>query len=214
MEKTTVADAIAALTPAAVEATTQAGTLFAQSEVNAAEALEVYARAIGEPPTFDAWIAARTNWIAGYIAGKRNVKANSADAAFKRFKDRLVEAYGITVPKADSVAAGKKRDEREAKLDKLLTRFKGNTDAELIDLLQQQYTKLAKDPTKPSAIMRELQTAVRLRTKDADAERTAALKAKRDAVIAQVRACDDMDRLQAASDVLDDDAEVTVRYMD
>ena len=32
MEKTTVADAIAALTPAAVEATTQAGTLFAQSE--------------------------------------------------------------------------------------------------------------------------------------------------------------------------------------
>ena len=62
--------------------------------------------------------------------------------------------------------------------------------------------------------MRELQTAVRLRTKDADAERTAALKAKRDAVIAQVRACDDMDRLQAASDVLDDDAEVTVRYMD
>jgi hypothetical protein len=55
---------------------------------------------------------------------------------------------------------------------------------------------------------------VRLRTKDADAERTAALKAKRDAVIAQVRACDDMDRLQAASDVLDDDAEVTVRYMD
>ena len=105
-QKTVVAQAISA-SPAI-----QAGRLFAQSETDASSALELSARALGDTPSYEAYTAHRVEWVNGYCEVKPQAKGQSADKAFNRFKDRLVDAFAITIPKATSASATKKAEER------------------------------------------------------------------------------------------------------
>mgnify|MGYP003349079732 CR=1 FL=1 len=105
MEKTVIAQAI----PTQAN---QAGALFARSEIDADEALTMYARNLGTEPTYTDWIANRTDWINGYVTEKPQAKGGSAEQAFTRFANQLNNKFGIVTPKAQTQASIKKEKER------------------------------------------------------------------------------------------------------
>jgi len=141
MNQPTVASAINAPTAA-----TEAGSLFAKSEIEAGEALKIFASAIGTEPTYETWIAERTNWVNGYLEVKPRSKGEAADKAFSRFKDRLTEAYGITAPKSTNAAAEKKAAEREKKTAEIMEKHADQTPTMLRAQLEAAYSALAKNP--------------------------------------------------------------------
>ena len=182
----------------------EAGKLFALSEIDAARALEMFARAVGETPDYATWIANRTSWVASYVETKPNAKGNSADQAFSRFARRMTENYGIVAPKATSEAATKKAAERAEKAAKLEQRFSGYDDSQITGMLRSAYEEQAKNPTKKSALLKELETIAKQRTKAAEAKNADTLKAARARLFDLAKACTDIERIEAAADVLDE----------
>ena len=132
MELTKVAQAINATQ---ADLAKQSGELFAQSEIDAGQALELFAKSVGTEPTYDTWNSCRVEFINAYVRTKPQAKGNSADQAFKRFRGRLVDAYGLEAPKAQTEAALKKAEERKAKQDALEARYAGTSTRVLKDLL-------------------------------------------------------------------------------
>ena len=180
-----------------------AGRLFAQSEVDAGKALETFARLVGDKPTYELWENGRLAWVNGFVEVKPKAKGDAAYQAFGRFKNRLVEAYAIEIPKATSAAAEKKRAEREAKQLELMKRYEDQSDDALHTLITRAYERQAKNPLGSDAIIKELKAVLKARTKDHQAQGKADLKAKRDEVIKAVRECADMTRLDMVLEVLD-----------
>ena len=188
----------------------QAGELFARSEIGASEALESHARALGTEPTYEHWNNCRIDWVNAYVRTKPQAKGNSADAAFKRFKTRLTEAYGIEAPKAQSEAATKKAAERAKKAAELEQRFANYSDADLTGMLRKAYEDQAKNPTKKSALLGEIERAVKQRIKTTEIGNRDALKATRERLFKLARECTDPIRIEAAADVLDPSYDVSV----
>ena len=205
MELTKVAQAINATQ---ADLAKQSGELFAQSEIDAGQALELFAKSVGTEPTYDTWNLCRLEFINAYVRTKPQAKGNSADQAFKRFKGRLVDAYGLEAPKAQTEAALKKAEERKAKQDTLEARYADTSTRVMKDLLSNEYQAQAKNPTKKSAILKELEKAVALRIKQEAEGQREELKAVRDELIAWIRACDDLDRLTLAHEMMNPDFDV------
>lgn len=182
----------------------ESGKLFACSEIDAHKALELFARDIGEAPTYASWIASRTEWVNGYIETKPQAKGNSADQAFARFARRLADTFGITAPKAQTEAATKKAAEREAKAEKLAQKYSNHTTEQLTEHLKQAYELQAKNPMKKLATLKELEQVVKARTKEQEAETRDALKAARSKLFELAKVCSDIERIEAACDVLDE----------
>ena len=182
----------------------ESGKLFAVSELDAAKSIEMYARAIGEQPTYEAWIANRAEWVNGYVEAKPQAKGNSADQAFARFARRLTESFGITVPKAQTEAAIKKAAEREAKAEKLAGKYADHSTESLTAKLREAYELQAKNPTRKLATLKELEQVVKARTKLQEAEQRDELKAARTRLFELAKSCTDIDRIEAAADVLDE----------
>lgn len=201
MEKSVIAQALESKSM-------QSGRLFAQSEINAGESLELFAASIGTEPTFEVWERERLAWTNGYVEIKPKAKGDAAYQAFGRFKNRLVDAYGLTVPKSKSAAAEKKRAERQAKQDALLGRFEDKTDTEIHDLIARAYEKQARNPLASDSEIKDLRAVLKARTKGHQAETRAELKVTRDKVIAAVRKCTDFSRLDMALEILDETNEV------
>lgn len=202
-EKTVVAQA---LTPTR---SIDAGRLFAQSEVNASESFELFAEAIGINPTYQVWETERLSWINGYTEVKPKAKGDAAYKAFGRFKTRLVDTYGVPIPKATSKAATKKAEERASKLADMLKHYEDTSTDQLHQLISQAYERQAKNPLGSDAILKSLKTVLKARTKDTEAESKAELKAKRDEVIKAVRECSDITRLDLVVEMLSQDNEVS-----
>jgi hypothetical protein len=205
MELNKVAQAINATQ---VDLAKQSGELFAQSEIDAGQALELFAKSVGTEPTYDTWNLCRLEFINAYVRTKPQAKGNSADQAFKRFKGRLVDAYGLEAPKAQTEGALKKAEERKAKQDALEARYAGTSTRVLKDLLSGEYQAQAKNPTKKSAILKELEKAVALRVKQEAEGQREELKAVRDELIAWIRECNDLDRLTLAHEMMNPDFDV------
>jgi len=186
----------------------QSGELFAQSEIDAGQALELFAKSVGTEPTYDTWNLCRLEFINAYVRTKPQAKGNSADQAFKRFKGRLVDAYGLEAPKAQTEGALKKAEERKAKQDALEARYAGTSTRVLKDSLSGEYQAQAKNPTKKSAILKELEKAVALRIKQEAEGQREELKAVRDELIAWIRECNDLDRLTLAHEMMNPDFDV------
>jgi hypothetical protein len=182
----------------------ESGKLFAVSELDAVKALEMFARSVGESPDYPSWIANRANWVDGYVDAKPQAKGNSADQAFARFARRLTDTYGINAPKAQTEAAIKKAAEREAKAEKLAGKYADHTTADLTDQLRKAYELQAKNPTRKLATLKELEQVVKARTKVQEAEQRDELKAARARLFELAKACTDIERIEAASDVLDE----------
>ena len=205
MELTKVAQAINATQ---ADLAKQSGELFAQSEIDAGQALELFAKSVGTEPTYEEWNSCRIEFINAYVRTKPQAKGNSADQAFKRFRGRLVDAYGLEAPKAQTEAALKKAEERKAKQDALEARYAGTSTRVLKDLLSNEYQAQAKNPTKKSAILKELEKAVALRIKQEAEGQREELKAVRDELIAWIRECNDLDRLALAHEMMNPDFDV------
>lgn len=202
--KTVVAQALSA-SPAI-----QAGRLFAQSETDATSALELSARALGDTPSYEVYTAHRIEWVNGYCEVKPQSKGQSADKAFNRFKDRLVDSFGITIPKATSASATKKAEERAKKAEELKAKYEGITDDELHLRITRAYEQAARTPLASDTLIKELRKVLKDRTK-ADTDATKAdLKAARDVVIKAVRSCEDRTKLDLALEILSPDTDVSV----
>lgn len=196
MDKTIIAQAVAD--------SFNAGAMFARSEIDAAESLEVFARAVGENPTYEVWQTERINFVNGYVSIKPQAKGDAADKAFQRFKDRVVERFAIVVPKSTSEAAIKKAAERKAADDKLLAEFQDVPPTLLRAQLEAAYQSLAKNPTSKvaKAQVKKVEKAFRLKTRESDKAEREELKGIKDALREAIKACDDIDRLEAALDAL------------
>jgi hypothetical protein len=178
--------------------TFNAGAMFARSEIDAAESFEVFARAVGPTPTYEVWQAERINFVNGYVSIKPHAKGDSADKAFQRFKDRVVQAFEIVVPKSDNTAATKKAAERKAKDAKLLEKHSSATPTMLRAQLEAAYQTLAKQPDSKvaNALVNEYKKVLKLKTRDedkAEREEVKAIKdeireAMKDATLAQLEA--------------------------
>ena len=132
MEKTIVAQAVNSQA-------SQSGALFAKSEIDASQAMEIYARVLGTEPTYTAWIANRTDWVNGYTTEKPQAKGNSADQAFTRFARRLNESFGIVAPKAQTEASIKKATERTKKAEELAKKYESIPTPQITENLKQAY---------------------------------------------------------------------------
>ena len=197
MEKTLVAQAIPSQA-------SQAGALFAKSEIDATQALEVFARSIGTEPSYTAWIANRTDWVNGYVSEKPQAKGNSAEQAFTRFARRLNESFGIVAPKAQTQASIKKANERAKKAEELNKKFENIPTHQLTENLRQAYELQAKNPNKKLSTLKELETILKARTKAEESESKEELKTARARLFALAKACTDVARIETACDVLDE----------
>lgn len=202
MQKTVVAQAIDQV----IDQADQAGELFAKSEIDATQALELFARAVGTEPSFDVWTAKRVSFINAYVRIKPTAKGNSADQAFGRFKNRLVDTFGVTVPKAESEAAIAKRADRAKAEEKLLAKHSDATPTLLTAQLQAAYKTLGDNPTSAiaKAQTKELEKVLKIKTKDSDIQERQELKGLRDQLRESAKVCIDADKLQQAIDILAD----------
>ena len=197
MEKTIVAQAVE-------NQAAKSGALFAKSEIEAGQALEIYARELGTEPSYSAWIANRTDWVNGYVTEKPQAKGNSAEQAFSRFARRLNESFGIVAPKAQTEVSIKKANERAKKAEELARKYENIPTPQLTENLRQAYELQAKNPTKKLATLKELESVVKARTKLEEAETKDELKTARTRLFELAKACTDVERIQTACDVLDE----------
>ena len=197
MEKTIVAQAVESQA-------SKSGALFAKSEIDAGQALEIYARELGTEPSYSAWIANRTDWVNGYVTEKPQAKGNSAEQAFSRFARRLNESFGIVAPKAQTEVSIKKANERAKKAEELARKYENIPTPQLTENLRQAYELQAKNPTKKLATLKELESVVKARTKLEEAETKDELKTARTRLFELAKACTDVERIQTACDVLDE----------
>ena len=202
MEKTVVAQAITQV----IDQADQAGELFAKSEIDASQALELFARSVGTEPSYDTWLAKRLAFINAYVRTKPTAKGNSADQAFTRFTRRLTEAFGISAPKAQTDAAIAKRADRAKAEEKLLAKHSDMTPTLLKSQLQAAYKTLADQPTSAiaKAQAKELEKVLKIKNKAENDELRDELKGLRDELREAMKACDDTDKLQQAIDILAD----------
>jgi hypothetical protein len=202
MNKTVVAQAIDQV----IDQADQAGELFAKSEIDATQALELFARAVGTEPSYDTWLAKRLAFINAYVRIKPTAKGNSADQAFGRFKSRLVDAFGVTAPKAESEAAIAKRADRAKAQEKLLAKHSDATPTLLKAQLQAAYKTLGDNPTSAiaKAQTKELEKVLKIKNKAENDELRDELKGLRDQLREAMKTCDDTDKLQQAIDILAD----------
>ena len=180
----------------------KAGSMFASSEIDAQAALDLFARQVGTDPIYAVWVDCRASWVNGYVATKPQAKGNSADQAFSRFARRLNDSFGIVAPRATSEAAQKKAAERQAKAEKLASRYADHSTEQLTDQLRKAYELQAKNPTKKLATLKELESVVKARTKLAEAESRGEVKAARERLIEAARQCTDLARLAEATEAL------------
>ena len=182
----------------------EAGKLFGVSELDAARSFELFAASISEKPDYASWITSRTSWVNGYTEARPNTKGNSADQAFKRFADRLLKQFpSIVVPASNEPAAIKKAAERQAKAEKLATKYADHTTEALTEQLRQAYELQAKNPTRKLATLKELEQVVKARTKEQDTEHREELKAARSRLAELAKACEDVELINTAADILD-----------
>ena len=182
----------------------KSGEMFARSEIDAIESLEVFARDVGTEPTYDTWQAARVEFINGYVMVKPQARGDAADQAFKRFKDRLVERFGVVVPKATNEAAVKKANERKAKEDKLISKYADATPTLLRSQIEACYQTLAKNPDSKVAKAQatELAKALKIKTRDSDKAERDEIKEWKESIREALKLCDDVIKLEAALEAL------------
>ena len=197
MEKTIVAQAVE-------NQAAKSGALFAKSELDASQAMEIYARELGTEPSYTAWITNRTDWVNGYTTEKPQAKGNSADQAFTRFARRLNESFGIVAPKAQTEASIKKATERAKKAEELAQKYELIPTHQITENLKQAYELQAKNPTKKMATLKELENILKARTKAEESGIKEELKTARARLIELAKACTDVARIETASDILDE----------
>jgi hypothetical protein len=164
---------------------------------------------LGTEPTFLEWEAARTDWVNGYLASNPDNTGNAADAAWADFSKLLNDLFGLVKPKSKSDAAVKKGKERSAKEQALFDKYKEKGVADLQGMRRAALEKAAAGSDLAEKIAAEIKKVLRVKTRDQDK----AIAEERTALRQQVRAaaskCTDLEKLQAALDILDVETELS-----
>jgi len=217
-----IASAINVLSEGQAEQAKNAGSLFAQSEVNVSKAFEQFATALTTKPTFEIYEAARVEWVSGYLAIKPNLKADSCNQAFKRFKDRLVQTIQFDVdlgslkaekPKSNNPVALKKAQERETKKEQTLATFEHMPTDQVRAELSKAFATLASKPDSKVAesAVKNLKAVLKERTKDDTATLKAEVKELKQTIRGLLAGCSDIERLETVIEVLSPDNDVTIQ---
>lgn len=199
MEKTTVAEAVSALTNDQRLIARDAGFQFAKNQLANIETASTYAAMLGTDPTLDAWEAGRIDWVSGYVDANPHNTGNAADKAWQRFADLLDNLFGMVKPKSTNPAAEKKRAEREKKAADLLAKYQDQSVSELRATIEHAYQVLSQNPTHKDSLkqVKELDKVLKAKQSAANKQHGEELKELRNEVIDSVRKCTDMEVLSA-----------------
>jgi hypothetical protein len=206
MEKTTVAEAVSALTNDQRLVARDAGFQFAKNQLANIETASTYAAMLGTDPTLDAWEAGRIDWVSGYVDANPHNTGNAADKAWQRFADLLDSLFGMVKPKSTNPAAEKKRAERLQKMEDLLAKHGDLTPTMIRAQIEAAYQTLAKNPSNKEAAkqVKELDKVLKVKTATESKEQSEELKTLRGAVKAEAGKCTNLDILQQVLDILID----------
>ena len=192
------------------------GGRYARSKLETLNVAQDAARTLGTNPSFDRWENYRIEWVAGHTHVNPELTGNAHDAAWSDFAKLLNTLYGLTKPASKSAAATKKASERAAADVKLLEKHEDTPVIELRDQLSKTFEKMAKNPTSSELkkTQKELERVIKLRTSEENKAHGEALKALRSQVREAAAKCTDIEKLEAALEVLDVDTELTYTVED
>ena len=192
------------------------GGRYARSKLETLNVAQDAARTLGTNPSFDRWENYRIEWVAGHTHVNPELTGNAHDAAWSDFAKLLNTLYGLTKPASKSAAATKKASERAAADVKLLEKHEDTPVIELRDQLSKTFEKMAKNPTSSELkkTQKELERVIKLRTSEENKAHGEALKALRTQVREAAAKCTDIEKLEAALEVLDVDTELTYTVED
>lgn len=209
MEKSIIAEQVSALTAEQSLTAKDCGFQYARNQLAVFENGRDYAAMLGTDPTFDQWEAGRLQWVSGYVEANPANTGNAADKAWNRFAGLLDEFFGLVKPKAVSVAAEKKRAEREKKQKELLAKHGDLTPTMIRAQMEAAYQTLAKNPTNKEAMkqVKELDKVLKVKQSAENKELGEELKALRSAVKEAVGKCIDIGLLESVLAALTEAAE-------
>ena len=208
-EQQPVAAAISAISQQQHEAANSCGSRWGKNKLERIEIATDYSRMLGTDPTFYEWEAARTDWVNGYMAANPGNTGNAADAAWADFSKLLNDLFGLTKPKSKSDAAVKKTKERSVKEQALFDKYKEKGVADLQGMRRAALEKAAAGSEIAEKIAAEIKKVLRVKTRDQDKEIAAERTELRKQVRAAAGKCTDLEKLQAALDILDEGTELS-----
>ena len=208
-EQQPVAAAISAISQQQHDAASRCGTRWGQNKLERIEIATDYARMLGEEPNFYQWEAARVDWVNGYIAANPDNTANAADAAWSDFAGTLKALFSLEKPTSKSDGAVKKRKERSAKEQALFDKYQDKGVADLQGMRRAALEKAAAGSEIAEKIAAELKKVLRVKTRDQDKEIAEERTELRKQVRSAASKCTDLEKLQAALDILDEGTELS-----
>ena len=208
-EQQPVAAAISAISQQQQEAASSCGSRWGKNRQERIEIATDYSRMLGTDPTFFEWEAARTGWVNGYVAANPGNSGNAADAAWADFNKLLGDLFGLVKPKSKSDAAVKKGKERSAKEQALFDKYQNKGVADLQGMRRAALEKAAAGSEIAEKIAAEIKKVLRVKTRDQDKEIAEERNALRSQVKSAAGKCTDLEKLQAALDILDEGTELS-----
>ena len=200
-----VAAAIDAISSSQHETAKNCGSRWGKNKLEQLEIATDYARSMGANPTIHVWEAMRIDWVNAYDDSNPNNTGNASDAAWGEFAGYLEKLFSLTKPSAPkSKGAAKKREERAKKEQALLAKYQDKTAADIKGMRAAALQKAAAGSDLAEKIATELKKVLRAKTRDEDAAINEERKALRVQVKAAAGKCTDLDKLQAALEILDD----------
>ena len=200
-----VAAAIDAISSSQHETAKNCGSRWGKNKLEQLEIATDYARSMGTTPTIHIWEAMRIDWVNSYVDSNPNNTGNASDAAWGEFAGYLEKLFSLTKPSAPkSKGAAKKREERAKKEQALLAKYQDKTAADIKGMRAAALQKAAAGSDLAEKIATELKKVLRAKTRDEDAAIAEERKALRVQVKAAAGKCTDLDKLQAALEILDD----------
>jgi len=211
MTEKKVSDPIEALSFDQKTIAADCGKSFAKNKFERIEIAQNYSRMLGTDPSYEQWEAARINWVSGHAEENSELTGNAHDAAWGEFAKLLSDLFGQTKPKSTNPVSTKKAEERAKKAEEILEKFKDKKVYELRDMLTKSFEALAKNPENKDNKKKnkEIDQALKLRTTEENKAHGEELKALRAEARELVGKCTDIEKLEAAIEILDQDTELT-----
>lgn len=186
---------------------------FAQAEDKKDEAVEFFAnlpRAADHHFTWLEWKEAQAVFAGGYREEKPSLSTAALDKATGRFFDLVLKVYKTARPESNNPEAAKKKAQREAQRAALAQKALEDTrtNAQLTQAVQQNLAAYAENLGKPTAAFfkkaaKEAEAVLKARTSTEADKAKEALAQVKDALRAAIKACDDVEVLQMALDIID-----------
>lgn len=150
------------------------------------------AKILGTNPTYAKFETVRKSYESGYMARNPNANEESANRSFNRVAKRMEKECGLTKPKAPSKSA----QSMSAKREKEKAELQAMTDSVIREQIAAYVANTEFDKAQ------KLQAELKRRANEANKGKEAEVKALREVVIKQVKACIDKSLLNKISAML------------